>query len=123
MREFSNFDLEYGGLIGMNLKCKVFLALVLAGLLLPLAGGVRDGGHASVLITMGFVIIAVMALRLWRRGEDIEADESGKKIGSLWPFLFLAAHPRPVVPPILGRPTETSGSHGGGRGMKCGADL
>lgn len=70
----------------MNLKYKAFLALgsflILAGLLMPLAGWVGDGDSASVLIMMGVVIIAVMALRLWRRGEDIEADERTKKIGA-----------------------------------------
>jgi len=70
----------------MNLKYKAFLALgfllILVGLLMPLAGRVGDGDHASVLITMGVVIIAVMALRLWRRGEDVEADERTKKIGA-----------------------------------------
>lgn len=70
----------------MNLKYKVFLALgsllILAGLLLLLAGLEGDGDRASALITMGVVIIAVMALCLWRRGEDVEADERTKKIGA-----------------------------------------
>lgn len=56
----------------MNLKCKAFLALVLAGLLLPLAAVGWDGDHASVLMTIGVVTIAVMALRLWSRGEHTE---------------------------------------------------
>jgi hypothetical protein len=72
IREFSNFDLKYAGLIDMNLKCKMILALVLAGLLLPLTGGEWDGDHASALMTMSVVIITVMALRLWRRGEHTE---------------------------------------------------
>lgn len=70
----------------MNLKYKLFLVLgfllTLAGLLMLLAGEEMGGGHASVLITIGVVIIAVMALRLWRHGEDIEADERTKKIGA-----------------------------------------
>jgi len=70
----------------MNLKYKAFLALgsllILAGLLMPLAGWVGDGDNASILITMGVVIIAVMALCLWQYGEDIEADERTKKIGA-----------------------------------------
>ena len=70
----------------MNLKYKAFLALgsllILAGLLMPLAGRASEGDHAPVLITMGVVIIAVMALCLWRCGEDVEADERTKKIGA-----------------------------------------
>lgn len=72
IRGFSNFDLKYAGLIDMNLKCKVFLALVLAGLLLPLVAVGWDGDHASVLITMGVVTITVMVLHLWGRGEHTE---------------------------------------------------
>jgi peptidoglycan/LPS O-acetylase OafA/YrhL len=70
----------------MNLKYKAFLALgsllILAGLLVPMAGWNGGGDSASVLMTIGVVIIAVMALSLWRRGEDIEADERTKKIGA-----------------------------------------
>jgi hypothetical protein len=70
----------------MNLKYKAFLALgsllILAGLLTPLAGREGYEDHASILTTMGVVIIAVMALRLWRRGDDVEADERTKKIGA-----------------------------------------
>jgi len=68
------------------LKYKAFLALgsllVLVGLLMLLAGLGGGGDSASVLMTIGVVIIAVMALRLWRSGEDIEADERTKKIGA-----------------------------------------
>ena len=70
----------------MNLKYKAFLALgfllVLAGLLPALFGVEYDGVDSSVLVTIGIVVIAVMALRFWRSGEDIEADERTKKIGS-----------------------------------------
>jgi hypothetical protein len=70
----------------MNLKYKLFLALgsllILAGLLMPLAGRMGDGDSASVMIMMGVVIIAKRALCLWRYGEDVEADERTKKIGA-----------------------------------------
>jgi hypothetical protein len=70
----------------MNLKYKAFLALgsllILAGLLTPLAGREGYEDHASILTTMGVVIIAVMALRLWCRGDDVEAGERTKKIGA-----------------------------------------
>jgi len=70
----------------MNLKYKAFLALgsllILAGLLMLMGGWDGGGDSASVLMTIGVVIIAVMALSLWRRGVDIEADERTKKIGA-----------------------------------------
>lgn len=72
IRGFSNFDLKYAGLIDMNLKCKMILALVLAGLLLPLTSGEWDGDHAPALITMSVVVITVVTLSLWRRGEHTE---------------------------------------------------
>jgi len=56
----------------MNLKCRVFLALVLTGLLLPLVTVGCAGDHASVLMTIGVVIIVVMALCLWSHGEHTE---------------------------------------------------
>jgi hypothetical protein len=43
-QESSNHCLEDGGLIGLNLRCMLFLALALAGLLMPLAGCVREVG-------------------------------------------------------------------------------
>ncbi len=70
----------------MNLKYKAFLALgsllILVGLLMLMGGWDGGGDSASVLMTIGVVIIAVMALSLWRRGVDIEADERTKKIGA-----------------------------------------
>ena len=63
--ESSNHCLENGGLIGLDLRCMLFLALALAGLLMPLAGSVREGGHVSGIILMGALIIVVMAIRLW----------------------------------------------------------
>ncbi|HOO54772.1 MAG TPA: hypothetical protein PLM24_06965 [Methanothrix sp.] len=79
----SNVDQEW---TIMNLKYKAFLALgsllILAGLLMLMGGWDGGGDSASVLMTIGVVIIAVMALSLWRRGVDIEADERTKKIGA-----------------------------------------
>ena len=69
-----------------ELKYKAFLALgsllILASLLMLVAGWEGYENHASVLMTIGVVIIAVMALRLCRRGEAVEADERTKKMGA-----------------------------------------
>ncbi|TRZ68023.1 MAG: hypothetical protein D4Q77_02070 [Methanothrix sp.] len=70
----------------MKWKTKYLLCIIL-GALLVLAGLVYpvveiDGETFSIpLVTMGLVVIALIAIRYWRLGGEIESDERTKKIG------------------------------------------